>query len=342
MGIDAATATSADLRELALARYAERRLGTTGVELVPASGDASFRRYFRVALPAGGSVIAMDAPPEHEDLARFVRIACGMEEAGLHVPHVIAADYAEGYALISDLGSETYLMRLEAGGDPEPLYAAAIDALIRLQRWPGADLPPYNADLLDGETKLFEQWLLERHLGLELTDAESRLVARVRQRMTELALAQPVTTVHRDYHSRNLMVCEPLPGVLDFQDAVQGPVTYDLVSLLEDCYVEWPRERRLGWLRDYRRQALAAGLPAGRDEAEFAGWFDTMGMQRHLKAAGIFARLWHRDGKPGYLADIPRTLGYVVAAARALPAFADFGDFVADRVLPQLVREPGP
>lgn len=332
----AASAADADRRLNALGRYAAKTLALAPVELTPASGDASFRRYFRITLPDGASVIAVDAPPGRENLVGFVRIARALAALDLNVPRILSCDFSEGFALLSDLGSETYLMRLNAGADPAPLYAAAIEALVSLQRWRTPDLPVYDAPLLDTETGLFETWLLDRHLGLNTSAAETELIARTRGRLTSLALAQPRVAVHRDYHSRNLMICEPLPGILDFQDAVLGPVTYDLVSLLEDCYVTWPRVRVREWVRAYRDRALAAKLPAGASEAEFLDWFETMGMQRHLKAAGIFARLWHRDGKTHYLQDIPRTLGYVVEAALAQPEFADFGDFLTARVMPEL------
>ncbi len=332
----AASATDADRRLDALGRWAADTLALASVALVPASGDASFRRYFRIVLPDGASVIAVDAPPARENLAGFVRIARALAALELRVPRVLACDFGEGFALLSDLGCETYLMRLEAGADAAPLYAAAIDALLRLQSWRAPELPDYDAALLDAETVLFGDWLLDRHLGLELSATEVQLVAQTRARLTALALAQPRVAVHRDYHSRNLMACEPLPGILDFQDAVVGPVSYDLVSLLKDCYIAWPRERVLEWVRVWRERALAAELPAGASEAEFFGWFETMGMQRHLKAAGIFARLWHRDGKPDYLRDIPRTLNYVVEAAHTQSEFADFGDFLAARVMPAL------
>lgn len=336
MGIEAATATAADLRRESLARYAESELGGDGFALVPVSGDASFRRYFRIARAAAPGVIAMDAPPDREDLARFVRIAQHFAAAGLHVPQVLAADYENGFALLTDLGGATYLQHLERGGDPAPLYQAAIEALVRLQGAPDTGLPPYDAALLDGETELFRQWLLERHLGFALAGAELELLAEARERLTALALAQPRVTVHRDYHSRNLMVADPLPGIVDFQDAVIGPVTYDLVSLLEDCYVCWPPDWRLHQIRVYRATAIAAGIPAGASEQEFIEWLETMGIQRHLKAAGIFARLWRRDGKAGYLASIPRTLDYVVESAASRPAFSALGAWIAERVLPAL------
>lgn len=333
---EAATIAAGDRRLEMLSRWAAAKLALAAPELAPASGDASFRRYFRLALPNGESLIAMDAPPRRENLGDFTRIARALAALGLHVPRVVAEDRERGFALVADLGRETYFARLEAGDDPAPLYSAAIRALVKLQGWRPTKLGGYDRRLLKGEAVLFERWLLARHLEIELDSAESATLEDAIERLCALALAQPRVVVHRDYHSRNLMTRPPLPGILDFQDAVRGPVTYDLVSLLKDCYVLWPPERRLAWLREYRERALAAGIPAGADEAEFIAWFDAMGMQRHLKAAGIFARLYHRDGKPNYLGDIPRTLNYVVEAAGALPGFAAFADFLAARVLPAL------
>lgn len=287
MANESATIADEDSRLAKLGRWAANALALDSVALAPASTDASFRRYFRIEPAGGGSLIAMDAPPERENLADFTRIARALAALGLNVPRVVTENPEEGFALLSDLGSETYLMRLVADVAPAPLYSAALEALVRLQAWPDPDLPAYEAPAFDAETTLFEEWLLDRHLGLALSMQERRLIGRTRARLTALALTQPRVAVHRDYHSRNLMLSEPLPGILDFQDAVRGPVTYDLVSLLEDCYIAWPRERRLAWLREYRARALDAGIPVGADEAEFLGWFDAMGIQRHLKAAGI-------------------------------------------------------
>ena len=304
--VNPANAGGPDRRLMELARYAAAQLGVVDPVLEPASSDASFRRYFRIRRTHGPDVIAMDAPPAREDLDRFVAVARVLAARSLHVPEVYAADFAHGFALLEDLGDATYLMRLEAGADPEPLYAAALRALVRLQAGPPPPWPAYSRRLLDEEMLLFEHWLLERHLGIEPTQAERDLLAHARRRLADLALAQPAVAVHRDYHSRNLMAGERPPGVLDFQDAVLGPVSYDLVSLLKDCYVDWPAARVRAWLREYRGAALAAGVPVGDDEDEFVDWFETMGLQRHLKAAGIFARLCHRDAKTGYLSALPR------------------------------------
>jgi aminoglycoside/choline kinase family phosphotransferase len=196
-------------------------------------------------------------------------------------------------------------------------------------------LPPYDERLLRFEISLFTDWLLGRHLSLTLTPGESAMLASAFDALVDNALAQPQVFVHRDYHSRNLMVCpDANPGILDFQDAVHGPLTYDLVSLLRDCYVAWPQPDVLRWALEFRAAAQAAGVPVGADDAQFLRWFDLMGIQRHLKASGIFARLWHRDGKPGYLPDVPRTLGYIVGACGNQREFAPLGEFVAERVLP--------
>jgi aminoglycoside/choline kinase family phosphotransferase len=305
--------------------------------LAPASADASFRRYFRVTLPDGNTLIAMDAPPDKEDCRPFVAIAARMRQADLHVPKILAQDLEQGFLLLEDLGSRSYLAALNPE-TVEPLYADALAALLRLQtRAPVTGLPRYDRDLLTREMGLFTDWLLGEHLRLNLSGEEQRMLAATFERLIDNALAQPVVCVHRDYHSRNLMLVEAdNPGVIDFQDAVAGPITYDLVSLLRDCYVTWPGAQVDAWVEGYHRQAQAAGLLEGVDAVTFLEWFDLMGVQRHLKAAGIFARLNHRDGKGGYLADIPRTLGYIVEVGQRRPAMEALGGFVTDQVLPRL------
>jgi aminoglycoside/choline kinase family phosphotransferase len=225
------------------------------------------------------------------------------------------------------------------------LYRDALRALVRIQAG-GAryapELPPYDERLLRFEMSLFTDWLLGRHLSLELSSAESATLATAFDTLVANSLGQPQVFVHRDYHSRNLMVCpDANPGILDFQDAMHGALTYDLVSLLRDCYVAWPQGRVVRWALDFRRQLLAEGLPAGDDDAQFLRWFDLMGLQRHLKASGIFARLWHRDGKPGYLPDVPRTLGYIVQACSSHAEFRDLGALVSERVLPAVQASLG-
>lgn len=329
-----------------LHQWLERDLGWQDLRLAPASADASFRRYFRVAGRDRETVIAMDAPPGKEDVGPYLKVAAMLAAIGVNAPRVLARNAADGFLLLSDLGSLTYLADLAARPDRAgPLYADAIGALVHIQAGGAAharDLPPYDERLLRFEMSLFTDWLLGRHLALALSAAESASLATAFDALVANALGQPQVFVHRDYHSRNLMVCaRDNPGVLDFQDAVHGPLTYDLVSLLRDCYVEWPPGRVLQWALDFRRQALAEGLPAGDDDQQFLRWFDLMGIQRHLKASGIFARLWHRDGKPGYLPDVPRTLGYIVGACARHAEFAALGALVAERVLPAVQASLG-
>ena len=316
------TNAAPDLRLALLADWLSRDLGLRGASIAPASADASFRRYFRIGL-ADRTLIAMDAPPGHEDVGPFVRVAAALAATGVSVPTVLEADHARGFLLLSDLGCTHYLAAFGSGGEPERLYADAAAALLRFQlAGDVAGLDAYGPALLNRELALFPEWFLQRHLGLELGDAERGLLADVGATLVAAALEQPQVFVHRDYHSRNLMVLAAgNPGILDFQDAVRGAVTYDLVSLYKDCYLSWPRARVLGWVETYRRQAIEAGLVLP-DAREFVRWFDLVGLQRHLKVLGIFARLWYRDGKSAYLADLPRVLDYVVATSAAYPELA--------------------
>jgi len=309
--------------------------------LEPASGDASFRRYFRIR-QGDVSYIAMDAPPEKEDVARFVRIATEFRALGLHVPAVLAQDLDRGFLLLEDLGPALYLDVLTEG-NADRLYGDALAALLTIQACgPLQGLPQYDRDFLLREMAIFPQWLISAELGLGLSSAEEAMLEEAFGLLADAALEQPRVCVHRDFHSRNLLVTRsPSPGILDFQDAVVGPVTYDLVSLLRDCYRSWPEERVRDWAAGYFQLALHSGVVRPEHEAEFPRWFDLMGMQRHLKASGIFARLNRRDGKPGYLQDIPRTLGYVVAVARRYPELYPLGRFIEERVLPPLAAASG-
>ncbi len=311
-------------------------LGATDLELEPASSDASFRRYWRVR-HGGGTLIAMDAPPGQEDCGRYVRIAGQLRAIGLNTPEVLAQDLGLGLLLIGDLGSRQYLDALDEDSC-ERLYGDALAALATLQACgPTEGLPDYDEAFLRRELGIFDEWLLDRHLGLRLTDAEAAGRDADWDCLVANALEQPQVCVHRDYHSRNLMVVPGHnPGVLDFQDAVLGPVTYDLVSLLRDCYIAWPRARVEAWALGYFDLAVQSGVLEQGHEARFLRWFDLMGVQRHLKAAGIFARLHRRDGKPGYLGDIPRTLGYVVEVAAGYPELAGLGRLLSERVIPAL------
>lgn len=323
-----------DTRRARLEQWAREVRGVDDYTLAPASADASFRRYFRF-VDAAGSCIVMDAPPDKEDSAPYLRVAGDLQQAGVHVPAILAADLEQGFILLSDLGDQTYLDTLlhgSDGGHAERLYHDAIDTLIRLQSgYPAAEtLPPYDRTLLMAEMALFRDWYLGKHLGLVLNEAEQQLFAEAEVLLCENALGQPQVAVHRDYHSRNLMLSDPNPGVLDFQDAVFGPLSYDLVSLLRDCYITWPSAMQQDWLRYYLRGAGAAGL-CQVEEAQFRRWFDLMGVQRHLKATGIFARLNYRDGKPTYLDDVPRTLAYVMAVCRSYTELAGLEEFLITR-----------
>ena len=331
------TNDNADTRLQKLERWIAGLPGPPVDRIVPASADASFRRYFRVHR-GGATQIAMDAPPERESLDAWLRVVRILAATGVHVPPVLAVDAEQGFVLIGDLGRHHYLEALGQGADPEPLYADAVDALVRMQSGNpagAAELPAYDRELLMRELELFTEWFVSRHLSLSTDEDERATIAGAFDWLCDQALAQPVVLVHRDYHSRNLLVrLEGNPGIVDFQDAVRGPISYDLVSLLKDCYVVWPRKRLLAWLDRYREKAAAAGLDVASDRAEFLQWFDRMGLQRHLKVLGIFARLWHRDGKPGYLGDLPRVLDYTLEATSAPPELADFDAFLRRQIVP--------
>ena len=301
-------------RRSQLQHWIETRLNMSPLALEPASADASFRRYFRVC--AGGlSLIAMDAPPAQEDCRPFVRIARLLAAAGVHVPRVIAEDLEQGFLLLSDLGTTSYLQALNDASADE-LFRDAIDALLRWQLASRPDvLPPYDEALLTREMKLFPEWYLQRHLGCTLDPVQRRTLAAMFALILANNLAQPAVYVHRDYMPRNLMVCEPNPGVLDFQDAVYGPITYDVASLFRDAFVSWDEERVLDWTARYWEKARRAGLPVNSDFGSFYRDVEWMGLQRHLKVLGIFARLYYRDGKRGYLEDTARFVGYVRAVA---------------------------
>jgi len=312
-------------------------VGAREFSLAPASADASFRRYFRLTFSEGDSLVAMDAPPAREDCGPFVQVETLLREAGLHAPEILALDLERGFLLLEDLGSLSYLDVLD-DDSADALYRDAMQALLTMQREvPVAGLPAYDRALLEREMQLFQDWLLESHLGMVLDEPSRRMLGTATTALVESALEQPVVCVHRDYHSRNLMVVEGFnPGIIDFQDAVAGPVSYDLVSLLRDCYVRWDDARVDAWVMEYWESARGVGLLGDVTVPQLLRWFDLMGVQRHLKAAGIFARLYHRDGKPGYLADIPRTLGYIVSVGRRRAEVAGLAELVSGRVLPAL------
>lgn len=315
-------AIAPDARRAALAEFAQAVLGAPCTMTV-AAADASFRRYFRLR-GACGSVIGMDAPPPQEDVRPFVHVAGLLAGARVNAPEIIAADLERGFLLLTDFGDRSYLDLLRQ--EPERADELMRDAVAALVRWQAATqpgvLPPYDAALLGRELDLFPQWYVERHLGLRFTRDEQAVWQAARDELIARALAQPRVYVHRDYMVRNLMLAQPNPGVLDFQDAVEGPVTYDLASLLRDAFWSFAPEQITSWTRAYLAQARAARLPVGEDDAAFAEALDWMGAQRHLKVLGIFARLAHRDGKTRYLAEAPRFTAYLHQAAARRPGLA--------------------
>jgi len=316
---------TSDVRFDALRAWLGRVLPAPIRTIEPASADASFRRYYRITLsgeqsltPGGAPVrtlIAMDAPPSNEDCRPFVAVARMLAAAGLHSPALFAEALDEGFLLLSDLGTRTYLSALTEATAPA-LYAAATSALIRWQLSSRQGvLPAYDEALLRRELDLFPDWYIARHVGVPLEPAQRDTLSNTFRRILDNNLAQPRVYVHRDYHSRNLMVSDPNPGVLDFQDAVYGPITYDLVSLLRDAYIDWDEALQIDWAARYWQRARAAKLPVGDDFGVFWRDFEWMGVQRQLKVLGIFARLYHRDGKDGYLKEMPRVMRYVRKAS---------------------------
>jgi len=280
--------------------------------LKTASTDASFRRYFRVFID-DQTWIVMDAPPQQEDCGPFIRVAEILAVAGVHVPKVQAQNLEQGFLLLSDLGETTYLqMLIQHEDQANQLYGNAIDALIKMQLSPqAASLPSYDEALLRRELRLFPDWYVARHLQVELTEKQKISLENSFDLILKNNLAQSKAFVHRDYHSRNLMVSAPNPGVIDFQDAVYGPITYDLVSLFKDAYIRWDEERILDWTIRYWEKARQAGLPVTTDFSDFYRNFEWMGVQRHLKILGVFARLNYRDGKSNYLSDMPLVVEYL-------------------------------
>lgn len=328
---------SPDTRLATLCEWLHRDLQLDVGSILPASSDASFRRYFRVQV-GDGSFIVMDAPPSHEDVIPFIRVSRLLRNAGIQAPKIHAQNVDMGFLLLCDFGDRPYLDGLNAEtGDR--LYGAALESLVRMKR--GVDvmsceLPPYDETRLRAEIDLFGEWFLTRLMKREIGRTEQSVLEKTWRILVESALEQPRVCVHRDYHSRNLMITEDSnPGVLDFQDAVVGPITYDLVSLLRDCYIAWPSERVESWVRQYHDRLLDEGLITETDAERFLRWFDLMGLQRHVKVLGIFSRLNLRDGKAGYLRDIPRTLNYVAGVCERHPELADFLAFLQDGVIQQ-------
>jgi len=286
--------------------------------LAPASADASFRRYFRIESknPTYPTLIVMDAPPQHEPLDAFIEIDLLLFEAGLHVPQILEKNIEDGFLLLSDLGHKTYLEALN-DESANALYRDAIHALVQMQLASKPNvLPNYDQALLQRELDLFPEWYLKQHLQLELSAIQTAQMRQAFALIIENNLAQEKVFVHRDFHSRNLMVTDQNnPGILDFQDAVYGPITYDAASLWRDAYIAWPEEMVIDWVIQFWEEGRKSGLPMPSDFGHFYRDFEWMGLQRHLKVLGIFARLFHRDGKDGYLKDIPLVLDYAIATA---------------------------
>lgn len=318
-----------DPRKVALDQWVSAYLGA-GVTGEPASADASFRRYFRYRHD-GRSLIAMDAPPAQEDCRPFVDVAQRLQRAGLHVPEIVQQDLDQGFLLLTDMGNETWLTALNEN-NADGWYSAAIDTLITQQLHADmSGLPVYDEALLQRELELFPQWYLFRHREKVVTGELRQRLDRVFTVLIESALAQPQVFVHRDYMPRNLMVSDPNPGVLDFQDAVAGPISYDVISLFKDAFISWPEERVLCWLRQYFDKAAAAGLPVPAEFDDFLRDCDLMGAQRHLKVIGIFARICHRDGKPKYLGDVSRFFAYLRTVIARRPELADL-EWILDQL----------
>ena len=320
-------------------------LDATGVRgrLEPLAGDASFRRYLRLRTDRE-SFVVMDAPPDKEDSQPFVYVAGLLRAAGVNVPEIHAANLDQGFLLLDDLGSVSYLDRLDAASAPR-LYRDALTALVRIQsRVPVQAVPPYDEARLAAELELFPEWFLGAHLGRPATRTERQVLDETFGFLIEAALAQPQVFVHCDYHSRNLMVHARNPGILDFQDAVTGPLTYDPVSLFRDAYISWPEPRVYEWLDDYIDLAMKAGLlftdlPVDAMRACVRRDFDLMGVQRHIKVAGIFSRLWHRDGKAAYLDDLPLVLGYLLDVVPRYPELEPLAGLFESRELATCIAE---
>lgn len=328
--------SNSDQRLAALQNWLKNQLTQANFTLTLLAGDASFRRYFRVHLPEK-TLIAMDAPPEKEDSHPFIEIAKIFHKKNLKVPEIIAVDLTQGFLLLTDLGDDLYFRVLNKH-NAEQLYGNAIRELLTIQKCQqnqGWHFPAFD-DMMKEELLRFREWYLLKHLNLALSDKEENILTAAFETLVNSALAQPQVCVHRDYHSRNLLaLTNNSVGILDFQDAVWGPITYDLVSLIRDCYIAWPDTQVITWAKNYFQQASQVGImPQQQNFLLFMRWFDWMGMQRHLKAIYIFARKFRRDNNPNYLPEIPRTLHYILTVGGQYPEFKNLIKFLQTRVLP--------
>lgn len=330
---------AADPRASARTAWARAATAEPALDLERASTDAGFRSYWRGqtanGAQAGRSVIVMDSPPDKEDVRPWLRIRALLEAGGVRVPRVLAEDVEHGFLLLEDLGRDTYLHAIDAD-NADALFDDAVTQLLKLQAIaPPADMPVYDEALLARELKLFDEWFLGRHLGIELDCSDLERLELIHRRLIDAALAQPQVLVHRDFMPRNLMPADAGPAVLDFQDAVRGPIAYDALSLFKDAFLSWPQHRIDVWLDRYHARALDAGLPVP-SLARFRRDADWIGVQRHLKVIGIFARLHHRDSKPKYLADAPRFLAYLDGVVPNYPELAPLGELLDRHVRPAL------
>ncbi len=316
----AVAAVPEDARALEALAWARAQLGLDHLTLAPAASDASFRRYLQLSGMPG--LLLMDSPPALVPLQPWLDVGRLIEHVGLRVPRVEAADTERGFALIEHLGAALYQHRLSEDS-ADALYGLALEALLRLQTIPPDAVAPYTHERFEMELELMPEWFLRRHLGITPECEAWDPIESAFRLLLDNAMSQPTVFVHRDYHSRNLIDCQPGPGIIDFQDALAGPLTYDLVSLLRDCYLRWDEARVHSWAEDFRRELVRSGRIADAPQRFFRA-LDLMGLQRHIKVLGIFCRLHYRDGKPGYLADLPRVLGYVLDISARYPELADF------------------
>jgi aminoglycoside/choline kinase family phosphotransferase len=323
-------------RSLERLDWARGALAAPGARLVRASVDAGFRSYWR-SEGAGASRIVMDSPPDREDVRPWLRIRDLLEAGGVRVPRVLARDVEHGFLLLEDLGTQTLLQAIDAG-NADAMFDAALDQLLKLQAIvPPGDLPAYDDAMLARELRLFDEWFLGRHLGMTLDCGAMESLDLVYRRLIDAALAQPQVLVHRDFMPRNLMPVDGMLAVLDFQDAVRGPIAYDPLSLFKDAFLSWPQARIDGWLDRYHARAIATGLPLPPLQ-RFRRDADWIGIQRHLKVIGIFARLHHRDGKPKYLADVPRFFAYLDGVLPRYPELAPLQALIETQVKPAMAR----
>lgn len=332
---------SKDTRLQDLTHWIHQDLPNASIEV--ASADASFRRYFRITNRINNNdetLIAMDAPPEQEDSAPFIDVTKRLRDANVYAPEIIKFDLEQGFLLMEDFGNTPYLDKLD-DASADDLYGDALDALLAIQQADTNGLPEYDEKLLMDEMKLMPEWFLKTHLGITPTAEQQKIIDRTLTVITTLVLQQPQAFVHRDYHSRNLMVtAENNPGVIDYQDAVLGPITYDLVSLLRDCYIRWPNEKIAEWVFDYKAKAEQAGLIEKVPEATFIQWFDMMGLQRHIKVLGVFTRLNHRDGKTNYLNDLPLTLHYIMQVGKKYSLVRPLIELFNEWEIPEKIGTP--